>query len=326
MADRDDVLLDLSAWSGSAGSGSRAEGPRRTTLPPRPTRRAGPSLPVRRLLPVVAVLGLGLFVLPLPGTGCGSPVAVWADGPERVTGDASPELDDAQVAADAEAVRRAQLALAAPAVAPGPGATSTPVPVTMTVTRPGSAQAAARVPELERAVSEDEQEVADAKAARDQVVEQQQASNDPNAYDTEVAAAQEELDAAEARLAGSREALATARRAARSTTVTLATTSPSPLAAAAGRGTMVAQGPSRAEQTAALAQARRAQAAHFAQRRAALASWTDARAVEAARLDAANAALRACEQRVRIPAGLGALGLTAAAAALVRQRATGKGL
>jgi len=311
VAKSDDVLLDLSEWS--------REGGRRTTLPPRPSGRRRLPVPLTGVAVALAAVGLGLLVVPLPGTGCGSPLSVWADAPLAAPSDTPPDLDDGQVAADAEAVRRAQLALSAPARS-APVVRTTPVPVTRTVVRPGSAAAAARVPELEDAVARDEQDVASAKRARDDVVEQQQASDDPNAYDAEVAAAQEELDAALARLAGDESALARARHEARSTRVTVATTSPSPLGVVAPAS---GAGPSREERAEALSAARRTQAAHLAARREALAGWTSSRAAEAARVTEANAALRSCEGTVRLPAALGGLALLGAAGAAARVRLRG---
>ena len=319
MPKNDDVLLDLSEWT--------KEGGRRTTLPPRPTTRRRRGLPGglsgRGVMTAVGVLGLALLVVPLPGTGCGSPLAVWRDAPVAVPSDEDPALDDAQVAADAEAVRRAQLALAAPApVATRPVVRTTPVPVTRTVVRPGSSAAAARVPALEDAVAQDQRDVDEAKQARDDVVEQQQASDDPNAYDAEVAAAQEELDAALARLEGDRRALEKARREARSTTVTVATTSPSPVSAPASAAVSsgAAAAPTQEERVEALAAARRVQAEHLAERKQALADWTASHAAEVRAAEAANSALRSCEGTVRVPAALGVLALVAAGGAAVRSR------
>lgn len=326
MARNDDVLLDLSEWS--------KEGGRRTTLPPRPTtRRRLPwpgGVPVRGVAAGLGALGLVLLVAPMPGTGCGSPLAVWRDGPVPVPSGDGPVLDDGQVAADAEAVRRAQGALAAPAQAAAtrPVVRTTPVPVTRTVVRPGSSAAAARVPVLEDAVAQDQREVEAAKQARDDVVEQQQASDDPNAYDAEVAAAQEELDAAVARLDGDRAALARARRDARSTTVTVATTSPAPVSAPASgpasrsASGAAAAGPSRTELVEALAAARRVQSEHLAERKEALAAWTGSHSAGVRAAEAANSALRSCERAVRGPAAVGVLALAAAGGAAARARLT----
>lgn len=314
MAERDDVLLDLSGWPGG-GTAAGPPPPRGTTLPPRPAPRR-PALPVGRLGAGCAAVGLALLVLPLPGSGCVAPVRVWADSPQPRPSSAGPSLDDGQVAADTEAVRRAQLALVQPDPLPVSVPPST-VPSTRTVVRPASAQARAEVTRLEGAVAEDEEDVRDAKAARDAVVQRQQASDDPNAHDGEVAAAQEELDAAEARLWGDEAALASARRAARPSTVTVsvAPTVPAPSSAVAEPS-----GPSRAERTAALTAARQTQGEHLAARRAALATWTTQHATELARVDAANAHLQACEDRVRLPGGLGVLALLASAGTAWRLR------
>lgn len=311
-AGRDEAVLDLSAWPQQPPAP-----PRRASLPPRPVRRRRlPSVGLGRLAAAVLALAAVLLAVPLPGTGCPSALAVWAADPARPPSATPPALDDAAVTADTAAVDRATKALAAQdaEVAEARRLLAQPAATTLvhrTVAAPGD------VSGLERAVRTDTAARDQAKAALDRLVEQQQTADDPAAYDADVAAAQEDLDVAEARLADDQQALAAARRA----TATVTTSVPRASSDRAAAQAVVDQAPAvRAGLAQQLTRARQAQAQHLAQRRSALSAWSARHAQDVARVEASNAHLAACGGRVRPAGGAGGVLAVAGAGLLVLRR------
>lgn len=256
---------------------------------------------------IAALVGTALLVMPLPG--CPGAVAVWASSPAPRPAPQPPALDDSLVAADQASVATAQRELSAHDRAVAAARTAlrvTPGTTTRTVSGADSA--------LSAAVERDQQDVAQAQAALNEVVEQQQASEDPGSFDDEVASAQEDLDLAEASLAGDQQALAESRK------VVVATSSPAPVSASAR--TTVQQAPAvNASLVRALQQTRHTQAQHLADRKQKLADWAGSRASRTAAVDASNARLSACEGTTR-PFGAVSLALlvTAGGLLLLRRR------
>jgi hypothetical protein len=298
VPDRDDVLLDLSEWPAPPPG----EPPvRRPGLPARPVpgRRV---LPWGRLAAAAAVLGAGLLGAPLGG--CPAAAVVWGSTPIPRPSVKAPALDDSLVASDQTSVAVAQRELSAydRAVAEARRALRvTPVPTTRTVGGPD--------PTLSAALRRDEQELAAAQAALDDLVEQQQGSDDPGSYDDDIAAAQEDVDLAQARLAGDQQALAESRR------VVVSTAPPAPVSESAR--TTVQQAPAvRASLESALTEARRSQARHLAERRKALSDWAHTRAARLAAVDAANRRLSSCEKTTG-PLGAAGVALLAVAGGLL---------
>lgn len=315
---RDEAVLDLSAWPQQPAPTAP---PARSGLPPRPVRRRRPlSVPAGPLAAGLGAVAVVLLAVPLPGTGCPSALSVWAADPKPLPTATPSGFDDATVTADATAVAAATTALsrhdAAVAAAKKVLAAAAPAPsVRRTVT-----STSGDVTALERAVRTDTAARDQAKAALDRLVEQQQAADDPSAYDADVAAAQEDLDVAEARLADDQRALAQARRA------TTATTTAPAQAPAADPGRTAAQAlvagapAARAGLVEQLATAKEQQAQHLAQRRTALASWASEHAHDVAAVTAANARLAGCQGAARTSGGAGALLALASAGVLLRRR------
>jgi hypothetical protein len=305
VPDRDDVLLDLSEWPAPPPGQPPV---RRSGLPPRPvpSRRV---LPWGRLAAVAGVLGTGLLVAPLGS--CPAAAVIWGSTPRPRPSLAAPALDDSLVASDQAAAAVAQRELSAhdrAAASARRALRVTPAPTTRTVSGVD--------PGLLAAVRHDEQEVAAAQAVLDDVVEQQQDSEDPGSYDDEVASAQEDLDLAQARLAGDERALAESRK------VVVSTASPAPVSQSAR--TTVQQAPAvHASLESALAEARRSQARHLAERRKALSDWARTRAARLAAVDASNQRLSSCEGTTA-PLGAGGVVLlvTAGGLLLVRRQAS----
>lgn len=311
---RDEAVLDLSAWPQQPPPVAT---PRRTSLPPRPVRRRRlPSVGLGRLAAAALVLAALLLAVPLPGTGCPSALSVWVADPARLPSATPPALDDAAVKADTTAVDRATKALAAQDAEVAAARRVLALPVGTTVVH-RTVAASGDVSGLERSVRTDTAARDQAKAALDRLVEQQQAADDPAAYDADVAAAQEDLDVAEARLADDQQALAAARR-----TTTVTTSVPRASSDRAAAQAVVDQAPVvRAGLVVQLTRAQQAQAQHLAQRRSALSAWSARHAQDVARVEASNAQLAACGGRVR-PAGgaAGALAVAGAGLLVLRRR------
>jgi hypothetical protein len=304
-AELDGALLDLSAWPAQPAPSSRAT----PAALPVPRRRRRPRITLRATS--ATLLALGAVVLLVPTPGCGPGLVALLRDPVPVPADTPPVLDDAQQKADAEAVRQAEAELAAwraPA-APRPSAAA---PRTVVVSSASAQEVSAAQDEVRSA---ERQQAAD-QAELDRVLARQEQADDPGAYDGQVAAAREQLDASVARLEEARHALSVART--RTVRVTV-TPSAAPSAAPSARPTSSA---ARAALVAAVSDARQAQAAHLAARQAQL---TAARADQHRKRAAAlthNAELRACARRsaVPVPVGLGLVLL--GAAGLVRHRLT----
>jgi len=319
--DGSEAVLDLSAWPQQPAAPAAPSPVRRTSLPPRPVRRRRlPRVGLGRLAAGAFALAAVLLAVPVPATGCPSALSVWASGPQPLPSATAPALDDALVTADAKAVAGARAALVAldAQVAAARRELASP---RATPSRHRAVPAASNdVSALEAAVRTDTASRDQAKAARDRLVEQQQAADDPSAYDADVAAAQEDLDVAEARLADDQRALAAARRAG------AVVPAPSPTATVApGRGTaqaVVDQAPEvRAGLVRELARAQQAQTQHLAQRRTQLSTWAARHAHEVAAVRTANARLASCGGAVRVPGTAGALlGLTGAGLVVLRRR------
>jgi hypothetical protein len=252
---------------------------------------------------VALVLGTVLLAAPLPGSGCPSALTAWTAGPRSLPTAQPPALDDAAVAADRSAVAAARAALAThDAQVAAAKRVLDQRPATPSAPRPAGAAA------LEAAVRTDTAERDRAQAARDRLVEQQQAAVDPSVYDADIAAAQEDLDVAEARLADDRRALAAARQA--------PAPAPSPSGGSARTAALavVAHAAAvRAGLVQALTGAEQSQAQQLAARRDALAGWAARHAHQVSAVRSANAHLAACAGSVR-PSGtagalLGATGL-----------------
>lgn len=295
--EREDVLLDLSSWPQLPDTPVR-----RPVLPPRPAgRRRWRAVPLRGLAVAALVLGAVLLAAPLPGTGCPSALASWAAGPRPLPTAQPPSLDDAAVAADRTAVAAARAALIAhDAQVAAAQRVLDQRPATTAAPHPAGAAA------LEASVRTDTAERDRAKAARDRLVEQQQAAVDPSAYDADVAAAQEDLDVAEARLADDRKALAAARQA--------PAPSPSPSGGSArteARAVVAHAAAVRTGLVQALSGAQQAQAQHLAARRDTLAAWAARHAHQVSAVRAANARRVACSGTAGPPGTAGAvLGVT----------------
>lgn len=313
---RDEAVLDLSAWP---QQGPPPATPPRAGLPPRPVRRRRlPAVGLGRLAAGLGAVAGVLLAVPLPGTGCPSAVSVWAADPRPAPSSTPPALDDATAARDRAAVAGATDALA---VQDARVAAARKVLATRTPTRTagGSVVASADVAGLESAVRTDTAARDQAKAALDRVVEQQQAADDPSAYDADVAAAQEDLDVAEARLADDQRALAAARRSGAA-----ATAAPAPTAEpgrAAAQSVVAAAAGVRAGLVQQLTAAKHAQADHLAQRGATLSSWATRHAHDVAVVTAANARLAGCGGTANAAGGSGVLlGLTSGGLLLLRRR------
>jgi hypothetical protein len=165
------------------------------------------------------------------------------------------------------------------------------------------------------AVAAADAEATSAQHQLDQVLAEQEASDDPGQYDGQVAAAQEDLDRAVAALDEARQALAQAR--ARTRTVTVTTTaSPRPA------GTATPAVTSRAELAGRLTEAQQVQTAHLAGRARALADWRTGHAQQIALVTAHNARVRSCAARAAVPASGGAGLVVLGGGLLLWRRAT----
>jgi hypothetical protein len=302
MPETDDTLLDLSTWPAQPPSPPVA----RVALPLR--RRRVRRLPLGLKGASLLLLGLGASLLLVPLSGCGPSLAGALREPLPAPADTTPALDDEQLKADADAVRRAEAELAAwKAPSPArPAATPRPHTVVVGAASPDEVRAAqAEVSAAQRQVTSDQAEL-------DRLLERQEQSDDPGAYDGQVAAAREQLEASVARLDEAQSALAAARS--RTTRVTVR-----PSAPPASRPTPAT---GRTELVAAVADARKAQSAHLAARQQRLASARAEQQRKVAEVGAHNAQVRTCGKRSAVPlrAGLGCLVL--GAAGLVRHRLT----
>jgi hypothetical protein len=151
----------------------------------------------------------------------------------------------------------------------------------------------------QEAVAAADAEATSAQHQLDQVLAEQEASDDPGQYDGQVVAAREDLDRAVAALDGARQALAQAKARTRTVTVT-ATASPRPATAPTAAAT------SRAELVGRLTEAQQVQAAHLAGRAEALADWRTGHAKQVALVTTHNARVRSCAGRAAVPASGGA--------------------
>lgn len=259
------------------------------------------------------LIALGLALLLAPAGGCGVVVRAWTASPTELPADTPPQLDDAEVARDAAAVRAAQAALAAWHPTPAaPAATPAATTSTKRVTVP---QVDAReVAAAKAAVDLAHRDVAAAQAELDRLLAEQEASSDPGSYDGQVAAAREELERSVAALDEAQRELRTARSRTASVVVT---TSPRP--APAPRASPSAE---RAALLARLADAQQVQAAHLAARKKAVAAWRTTYQEQVARVGAHNADVRSCAARAAVPgtAGAGLLVLGSGALAWRRLR------
>ena len=257
---------------------------------------------------------MGLALLLLPTTSCGSAVAAWSADPVASPADTPPQLDDAEVQRDAQAVTAAQSALAAWHPAAGPVASARPA---STRTRTVAAADPKEVAAAQRRVDAAQDQVDADQAELDRVMAQQEASSDPGSYDGQVAAAREQLESSVAELDEAKQDLATAKARTRTVSETVAGPTPQPTAAATGE---------RAALVAALADARTQQAAHLQARQRAVADWRASHQSEVTRAAAHNARVARCSSEAAVPglAGLGCLLLGAAvgAAHTVRGRLT----
>jgi hypothetical protein len=302
MPETDDTLLDLSAWPAqpSAAAPARVPVPR----PPRTPRR----LPLTLKAAGGALVALGAALLLVPVPGCGASLAAVLRDPQALPADTAPDLDDAQLSADDVAVRDAEAALAAwrsPAPRHSPASSARGVTVSAVSDREVRS-AEAEVTAAQRQESADRAEL-------DRLLTEQEESDDPGAYDGQVAAAREQLEASSARLVEARHAVAVAR--ARTTRVTV-TPSAAPTRARPAPAT------SRAVLVAALADARTTQAAHLAARKKQLASARADQQARTAEVVAHNARVRSCSRRSGVPVSGGSVLLVLGAAALVRHRLT----
>ena len=308
MGERPDTLLDLSDWPAAPATP-------RTGLPPRPVPGARRSLPRLRVLGprgALACLGAGALLLLVPLGSCGPVIGAWAASPRPVPSDAAPVLDDAETRGDVAAVAQARAALAAwhPATAPAPSRAPSSTSRTSTVSAVDTREVAAD----QDAVAAADADATSAQHQLDQLLAEQEASDDPGQYDGQVAAAREDLDRAVAALDEARHALAEAR--ARTRTVTVTTTA-SPRAAAP---TPAPTG--RAELAAQLTEAQQVQAAHLAGRAKALADWRTGHAQQVAQVAAHNARVRSCTARAAVPASGGAGLVVLGGGLLLWRRAT----
>jgi hypothetical protein len=265
---------------------------------------------------VVALAGVGLALLLVPTSGCGVTVRAWTAEALAAPADTPPQLDDAEVARDAQAVSAAQAALAAWRPAPAATASSRPTTTSRTRTVPADPKAVAAAQERVDAAQDD---VDADQAELDRLLAEQESSSDPASYDGDVAAAREQLEASVAVLEEARADLAAAKASGRTVTETV-TASPRPEPVV----TPTADG--RAALTAALAEARTQQSAHLAARQKAVADWRAGHQEELGRVAAHNARVKECGSRAAVPgtAGLVCLLLAAAggAAHTVRGRLT----
>jgi hypothetical protein len=262
-------------------------------------------------------VGVGLALLVVPTSGCGSTVRAWTADPLPTPADAPPQLDDGELERDAQAVSAAQEALAAWRPAPAP----TPVsrPVTTTSTRTVSAADPQEVAAAQRRVDDAQDDVDSDQAELDRLLAEQEASSDPASYDGDVAAARERLEASVATLDEARQDLATAKGRTRAVTVTGTTTaSPRPAAAASPSGD------DRAVLAAALADARTQQSAHLAARQKAVAAWRAGHQADVSRVAAHNARVRECGSRAAVPGSAGLVCLLLGAAAGVAHTVRGR--
>ena len=252
---------------------------------------------LKGLAAVLLVLGLGLLVA--PAGGCGSVVRAWTASPRALPADTPPQLDEAEVARDAEAVRVAQAALVAwhPT---GPRASAQPSPRTTTKRVTVSRVDAQEVAAAERAVSSSQDHVDADQAELDRLLAEQEASSDPASYDDQVAAAREELERSVAALDEANSDLRTARS---RTASVLVTTTASPRPAPVAKTPQ--QGGDRAALSAQVADARQLQQAHLAARSKTVADWRTAYQAEASKVGAHNAEVRSCARRAAVPGSAG---------------------
>lgn len=310
MVERSDNLLDLSQWPAGPSS------PGRSGLPPRPAAgRTGSRLSPRGWAVVAVVLGSLLLVLPLGG--CGAALTAWAAETRAMPSDVPPALDDNEAAQDAQGVSAARAALAAWRPA-GSSATSAPRPASTSRQVTVRAADPKEVAAAQSAVDAAERDVGAAQRELDRLLAEQEAADDPGAYDGQVDAAREELDRAVARLDEEQRALAVAR--ARTRTVIVTTTasprpaaSPAPSPAATDRAALVA----------ALAEAQQVQKAHLAQRAQVVADWRASHEEQVGAVVAHNARVRSCAGRSVLPAGLGTGLVVAGGGFLLRRRLGG---
>ena len=297
MPDQNDALLDLSAWPSPPPPAPLAPLPR----VPRPARKR-PRIPLRNAALAVLALGLLLLLLPLPG--CGPSLSARLARTSPLPSRTQPSLDDAQVTADAEAVRQAEAALAA--WRPARAATGAPTTRTEQVSDVDQREVAADEADLRAA----DRQVRSDQAELDRLLAAQESSSDPASYDDRVAAAREQLEASTVERDEARRALAAAR--ARTVTVRV-TTAPKPSAAPAQ---------DRAPLVQAVTEARRAQAAHLADRQKQLAAWRADLDASTSRVVAHNARVRGCGRRSAVPVWGGLALLVLGGAGLVRHRLT----
>ena len=247
----------------------------------------------------MALVLLGLGLLLAPTSSCGPAVRAWVAGPLATPSDTPPQLDDDEVARDAQAVTLAQAALAAwrpSSVPPTPSRTTTRTRAVSAADPREVAAAQRRVNAAQSDVDADEDEL-------DRLLAEQEASSDPGSYDADVAAARERLEESVATLDDAERDLATAKGRTRTVTETVPAAAPT---------TSAAPSEDRAALAAALADAKAQQAAHLAARQQAVADWRSGHQADVTRVAAHNARVKQCASRAAVPGGAGALCLLVA--------------